>query len=1387
MNTKALIGIVAVSGILAMAGLVSAGSPYFSWPGRAFAQDSPSVAVTLSPSGTVEQGTAITATMTFSGLAYDSDTSTTDYAFRADVTGASECEGSGLGRTRYMYRVDKDPETRTGTVSASCPAGDYTLTASISSGDSVELASASASFAVAAPAQEPTASPTASIALSPSDAVGEGAEITVTMSFGGLASDADTSTTDYTFRADVLDSDNEDADDCEGNGLGADRNINKVDEDPEVRTGTVSADCPAGDYNLKVSITTPEDLGLALIVPISIEEELATAQASHGTIVNICDRTPEVEDAILTTLLEDTRNAGVTCSTVTDAQLALLGGMLVEGYSSSVFLASDFAGLTGVTSFTIHKSPMLTTAPANAFSELDKGNVTSVWLVETGIHALHEDVFEGFSQLTELRLHRNRIKTLEDGVFDGLAALEILDISNNAITELDEDVFEGLAALTELALQQNDLTTVPEGVFDDLAALTKLQLAENPNLSTLPADVFDETTALTELSLGSNNFSTLPEDIFDGLVNLQQLWLHKNSLATLETGLFQPLDDSLTTLALGNNGLTTLHDDIFDGLTSLTGLYLNDNSLSGVNDAIFDDTTGLKWLFLHRNSIVTVHANAFDGLTALNWLYLNNNSIAALDATTFNDTTALTILGLSGNSISTLPANVFAGLVNLQQLWLHDNSFATLETELFDSLDASLTTLYLHDNDLTTLHEDIFDGLTGLTTLVLRGNSSLTSLHKDIFEGLANLAVLDAGKNSLTSLEIALFDPLDESLKTLYLTDNDIALLPADIFEGLTGLQRLDLSCNALTALDLGRFDPFAASLLYLDLSGNSFTTNPTISAVEAKLTAITNYISATEANTECLLPGDVGLSALTLDTGILEPFFTAPGAAAYNARVANNVTQVTLSITPNDPNAAVRIFGDTVDADSGRAGIQKDLNPGRNHVFWYIDAENGVSSKEYNVGVFREFAPATNARLRSLTLSGVTLAEDFNSRSFAYTGFAARATTESEVTPELLDSDATYVIKLDGVTDPDGLVSLAEGVNVITVEVTAEDGATTETYTTTVTRAGALNTCDTPPPADAIWSACLTVEGLGYSFIREGHQDNYGALSQTDFTIGGTTTYTIDTLEIENGHLYLFFTSAPGGDASDWVFHIRSGSTVNDFAFSTAAVPQFQGKGYRWLDSGLSWSEGDMLSVWLAAAAAGPDIVVAASKQVFDRPGGYRERDLIIALYNLEPDATWSWSEDNYSGDYSTLDYVHRTDILDADGSTTLDALDRRNECEGPALFERNHIQMSVDREIRKVNENPETRDGGVIETCANDFAVTVTVWEGAAYREGRGAEPVAQLTCRFDGSANDDFRALDWAGEQTGPGWYYHEYVLCTDTNRNRPDSMPTIPDLDWEPPEE
>ena len=269
------------------------------------------------------------------------------------------------------------------------------------------------------------------------------------------------------------------------------------------------------------------------------------------------------------------------------------------------------------------------------------------------------------------------------------------------------------------------------------------------------------------------------------------------------------------------------------------------------------------------------------------------------------------------------------------------------------------------------------------------------------------------------------------------------------VFAGLTGLKGLDLSCNGLTALDLGRFDPFASSLTYLDITGNSFTTAPTDSAVRAKLTSVANlYIS--EANTECLLPNNVDLSGLTVSAGMLEPAFEAPGfTGGYGVYVAYDVSSIVINPTTTDPHAA--ITSTPADIDLNTPGIQVNLPTDRTYVSFKVTAENGVSTRAYVIEVFRDHPPATNARLSGLTLSGVTVTEDFGSRTYAYTATTSLATTT--VTPELSDPDATAVIKLGGMTDADGTVNLATGNNVITVEVTAEDGTTMLTYTVTITR----------------------------------------------------------------------------------------------------------------------------------------------------------------------------------------------------------------------------------------------------------------------------------------------------------------------------------------------
>ena len=102
--------------------------------------------------------------------------------------------------------------------------------------------------------------------------------------------------------------------------------------------------------------------------------------------------------------------------------------------------------------------------------------------------------------------------------------------------------------------------------------------------------------------------------------------------------------------------------------------------------------------------------------------------------------------------------------------------------------------------------------------------------------------------------------------------------------------------------------------------------------------------------------------------------------------------------------------------------------------------------------------------------MSGVDIGA-FDPATTEYAADVDHDVTETTVTVTANDGGATYAIKLGGVADDDGIVSLAVGSNVIAVEVTAEDGQTTKTYTVTVTRAA-------PPSADATLSS-LALSGV--------------------------------------------------------------------------------------------------------------------------------------------------------------------------------------------------------------------------------------------------------------------------------------------------------------------
>ena len=258
---------------------------------------------------------------------------------------------------------------------------------------------------------------------------------------------------------------------------------------------------------------------------------------------DVCNRTPQVRDAIVAAV------SGVTdCADVTPTHLADIDYLEFYQAGISSLQAGDFAGLTVLEELDLTDND-LTSLPAGIFDEL--AALEYLLLTDNDLSSLSADVFDPLTALTELRLENNGLSSLPVGIFDELSALTGLNLEYNSLSSLPNGVFDDLDALEILRLEFNSLSSLPNGVFDDLDTLRELSLEFNP-LSSLPADIFDELAALEILVLDDTGLSSLPAGIFDPLASLFLLDLSDNNLSSLPDDIFHPLT-TLSILPLDNN------------------------------------------------------------------------------------------------------------------------------------------------------------------------------------------------------------------------------------------------------------------------------------------------------------------------------------------------------------------------------------------------------------------------------------------------------------------------------------------------------------------------------------------------------------------------------------------------------------------------------------------------------------------------------------------------------------------------------------------------------------------------------------------------------------------------------------------------------------------
>ena len=189
-------------------------------------------------------------------------------------------------------------------------------------------------------------------------------------------------------------------------------------------------------------------------------------------ITNICDRTPQVRDAILKELETD------DCAAVDNDAMAGVVRLKVERLTS--LKTDDFAGLDNLRVLNLREESQLTTLP--------------------------DGVFDGLGNLVYL--------DLGGPFFRYVRNQGMIFVNGNQLTILPAGVFDELGNLRMLSLNGNQLTTLPDGVFDKLSSLRLLNLQENHLVGlTRDAPLFDRLTAY--IDLGNQTEPPTPPELTD--------------------------------------------------------------------------------------------------------------------------------------------------------------------------------------------------------------------------------------------------------------------------------------------------------------------------------------------------------------------------------------------------------------------------------------------------------------------------------------------------------------------------------------------------------------------------------------------------------------------------------------------------------------------------------------------------------------------------------------------------------------------------------------------------------------------------------------------------------------------------------------------------------
>ena len=254
--------------------------------------------------------------------------------------------------------------------------------------------------------------------------------------------------------------------------------------------------------------------------------------------------------------------------------------------------------------------------------------------------------------------------------------------------------------------------------------------------------------------------------------------------------------------------------------------------------------------------------------------------------------------------------------------------------------------------------------------------------------------------------------------------------------------------------------------------SAGSGSANATISAsLSGLLPSTTYYYRAVAQNSGgtsygatqsfTTISNSTALQSLTLSNGTLSPVFSS-ATRNYTASVSHETTSVSASWATLHPSAVAQVRFNTGNFSTTPGGTNSGnfaLAVGNNTISIRVTAQDGTTSGNHSLRVVR--ARSSDTTLSSLSLGAGAFAPAFSTSTSNYSlsipnVISATSINATKVTAggkiEARVGTGAFVALKSGVAS--SALTLAPGVNLVEVKVTADNGTTTSSYFFTITRA---------------------------------------------------------------------------------------------------------------------------------------------------------------------------------------------------------------------------------------------------------------------------------------------------------------------------------------------